>query len=225
MKKHILFALIGLMAATCAQAWNGNDPFDFYLRGKVEIHKKVKDFDFAVAEELISKDMTSQIDKSRTYAIATYKPCSFFKFGIDYRFVAQWCEANATHENKYWEYSHQIRVPLTFTVSQDNFKIEFREQPQFTLQKGKATKYELRHKVQLAYDYKAKKVQPYVAVEFTNTLEKKAYLNKIRPQIGVVWKINSAHALDFSVYNDLKFKREGYYRSELVPQIVYKYTF
>lgn len=175
--------------------------------------------------ELRTKDSWNGIERHMVNVGMSYKVCKFLKVGADYDFIGHYNSASV------FKPRHRFGAEVTGTVDAGNWRFSLRERLQFTHKSYGVNRYQearndfdLKSRAKVAYRG-LKSWEPYAYVEIRNTFNaasfnasydsasasysdyeflgyNDAYVNRVRGAVGVEWKINEHHGIDFKLMQD-----------------------
>lgn len=229
MKKYLIIALF-LVAGGLELAAQVYEPVEYDFRGRINVKmdkKLSKGLHFSVSGQFGMKDNFSSADRINAFAGLSYKPCPYFKLAAGYTLMNIHSYSSKA-DSWSWKIRHRANLDLIGMYSAGNFRFSLRERLQYTYKAGEMNEYQsprhelmLRSRLKTAYQFQARPVQAYVAVELTNTLNAvrfvsfthnavpgdnirydDIYLNRVRTQPGMEWKLNRHNSLDFYLLAD-----------------------
>lgn len=189
--------------------------------------KIVKGLHLEAGYELRTMDSWSGVERHMVNVGMSYKVCKFLKVGADYDFIGHYNSASV------FKPRHRVGAEVTGSVDAGNWRFSLRERLQFTHKAYAINRYQdvrndlsLKSRVKVAYRG-LNSWEPYAYVELRNTFNDPsfnasydsatatysdyeflgyddAYLNRVRGAVGVVWKINKHHGIDFKLMQDWK---------------------
>lgn len=226
--------VLGLLPATLVSAQGADSDLssDFATRCSVEIDKKVsKGFHLYGGYELRTEGGFSKIDRHVLSAGAELKLNSWLKSGFEYTFINRLGNSGA------WSAGHRLSAGLGASRDVGQWKLSVREELQLTHKTGELNPYqEVRNPVMLKSRFKVQyggfsAVKPYTYIEIRNTFNDPAcsatwyeatssyggytflgyndvYINRVRAALGIEWKLNKHHALDFYGLFDYRYDKD-----------------
>lgn len=231
--KFILFCLaIALPALAGAQVHEDMD-FDFRARLSAELDKRiVRGLHLNLSEEFRLKDDFSSVDRFYTTVGLTWKTCPYFKIGAGYTLMNLHRRDDAGGWK--WDLRHRATLDLTGMYSAGQFKFSLRERFQLTHRTGDMNIYQnprnafaLRSRLKAAWAPQNRPVEPYMSVELRNTLNNvhfnspsytaepgdnisynDVYINRVRIQPGVEWRLTRRQTLDFFLLADYTYEKD-----------------
>ena len=193
--------------------------------------KIVKGLHLEAGYELRTMDSWSGVERHMVNVGMSYKACKFLKVGADYDFIGHYNSASV------FKPRHRIGAEVTGSVDAGNWRFSLRERLQFTHKAYAINRFQdvrndlsLKSRVKVAYRG-LKSWEPYAYVELRNTFNapsfnasydsatatysdyeflgySDAYLNRVRGAVGVEWKLNKHHGIDFKLMQDWKKNKE-----------------
>lgn len=196
-----MLLLVGIIAGTGQLAAQSND-FGVWtsVAGEIDI---IKGLNFGVEGEFRSRDNSSEVDRWSGSADLSYRICPYLKAGVSYSFLYV---NNEKKKGNVWENRHRYNIYLTGSYKWDRFTFSLRERFQHTYRVGVKEKADranpkqiLRSRLQISYNIRKCKFNPYVSCEFFNGLNdpQKNELEKVRYTIGTEYKLNKKNSFDF----------------------------
>ena len=217
-----LFALC-LLAGSSLRAQN-----DFGSSLSVDVTKKiVPGLNLSLEEEFRLRDNLSETDRFSTTLDLSYKPWKFLKLGGAYNLI------NYNHETKGWEVRHRYYFYATGSYRFDRFTVSLRERFQSTYRvwiketsKRANPKLYLRSRLEVEYDIRNCKFEPYASVELYNTLNDPQgnKMNKLRYTAGSKYKLNKRNSLQL-YYRYINFKDDDEGNGKHMIGLGYSYKF
>ena len=208
--------------------------FDFRARVSAEVDKKiVKGFHVSLSEEFRLKDDLSSVDRFYTTLGLSYKFCPYFKAGVSYTLM-NLHKFDSDTDKWGWNTRHRATLDLTGMYRAGNVKFNLRERFQFTHRTGDMNVYQdprnelvLRSRLKVSYEFQTRPVEPYMSVEVRNTLNavhynspsyssvpgdnisyNDVYVNRVRLQPGVEWRLDSRNSFDFYLLADYVYEKD-----------------
>ncbi|MFV0555451.1 MAG: DUF2490 domain-containing protein [Mangrovibacterium sp.] len=167
----------------------------------IGVEKKVAGIKLSLEEDFRTRDNFSTVDRFSTDFTAMYKPWKFLKVGAAYNLI------NQNHETKGWEVRHRHYFYATGEYEWQRFTLSLREKYQSTYRVGveeTATRINpkqfLRSRLELDYNIKKCKWNPYASMEFYKPLNdpNDSRIRKIKYRVGAEYKLSKHDALDFA---------------------------
>ena len=219
----ILFALICLANTAIAQGIpapgivNTND-----FRGRVEGSfewEPIKDLSLEAGVQLRLNNDLGSVDCFHTSLGAEYEVCKYLDLGIDYILINGYDGAKSSWDKP----RHRLNANVTGSVKLGRIELSLRERLQTTFRTDSVNRYEkadpemiLRSRLSATYNIRHSRWAPYVLFELHNTLNapgvvnnyKKEvlttdnYITRYRAGVGVKFRANRNHRLDFYYYFD-----------------------
>lgn len=166
----------------------------------VGVTKKIlPGLNISLEEDFRLRDNLQTVDRFSTTAELSYRFNKYVKVGGAYNLI------NYNHPTKDWEVRHRYYFYATGSYRIDRFTISLRERFQSTYRVGVSEtakranpKLYLRSRVEVEYDIRKSKFEPFASVEFYNTLNdpQKNEMDRIRYTIGSKYKLNKQHAFN-----------------------------
>ena len=151
----------------------------------------------SLEEDFRLRDNLSEVDRFSTTLELSYKPWKFLKLGGAYNLI------NYNHETKGWEVRHRYYFFATGSYRINRFTVSLRERFQSTYRVGvKETskranpKLYLRSRLEVEYDIRNCKFEPFASVELYNTLNDPQgnKMNKLKYTSGSKYKLNKRNS-------------------------------
>lgn len=201
---------------------------DFGSSLSVDVTKKiVPGLSLSLEEEFRLRDNLGEADRFSTTLDLSYKPWKFLKLGGAYNLI------NYNHETKGWEVRHRYYFYATGSYRIDRFTVSLRERFQSTYRVGiKETskranpKLYLRSRLEVEYDIRNCKFEPYASVELYNTLNDPQgnKMNKLKYTAGSKYKLNKRNSLQL-YYRYINFKDDDEANGKHMIGLGYSYKF
>lgn len=235
MTRKVILAVIFAAISSAAFAQVDEDAdFDFRARVSAEVDKKiVKGFHVSLSEEFRLKDDFSSVDRFYTTVGLSYKFCPYFKAGVSYTLM-NLHRFDDDADKWGWNTRHRASLDLTGMYRTGNVKFNLRERFQLTHRTGDMNVYQnprnalvLRSRFKVSYEVSTRPVEPYMSVEVRNTLNavhynspswssepgdnisyNDVYVNRVRLQPGVEWRLNSRNSFDFYLLADYVYEKD-----------------
>ncbi|MBP9637176.1 MAG: DUF2490 domain-containing protein [Bacteroidaceae bacterium] len=216
-------AAIYLFVPTTLRAQRDDWGASYNLELEKEITKK---FDISFEEEWRTRNDFQTTDRWMTTIGADYKLNEMLKFGADYSLI-NYNSPNAKFAQ--WEVRHRWSAYLTASAEVGRVKISLREKYQQTIRMGVPSvsndstyntetckwdsnpkersnpKKVLRSRLELSYNIRKCKFEPFASVEVTNALNdpEEDGISRIRYTIGTEYKLNKQSSINvFYRFND-----------------------
>lgn len=225
MKRIVGLMLALLPLAAFAQGTVNDLETDMGARMSVSVNKKItKGFHVVAEGEVRLRDNFSTLGRYHADLGVTYKIGPIFKVGGGYQFIEK---RNSSSE---WQPRHRFYVDAGATLAAGDWRFSLRERLQLTHREVnnayQDTPNALALKSRLKVAYKGFfNITPYGYVELRNVFNdpscsakwdetsqsysdysfngyKDIYVNRVRGSLGLEWKLNKQHALDFYVLGD-----------------------
>lgn len=196
--KHFLVSVLLFFLPILLSAQNNKPEKDFTTRVGFNINGELyKGLTLKWSEEARLKQLSSEFDQLHSILSLNYKVNNYFRTGIAYTFVLL----------DKSEMRHRGHLDLIGSYKINRWQLSLRERPEFTFSKKNNTKWVLRSKLQLDYQANFAPITPSVALEMTNTLNnpQKQYVEKLRTEVNLRWKINKLNQFDFYYRFDVNF--------------------
>ncbi|MBO5850321.1 MAG: DUF2490 domain-containing protein [Paludibacteraceae bacterium] len=199
MKKNFNFTILLLILLPIVASAQTNKPTSD-LSGRFGLHingELYKGLSLKWSEEARLKQLSTRFDQLHSILSLNYKVNNYFKTGIAYTLILT--DKLAT--------KHRGHLDLIGNYKIDRWQLSLRERPEFTLSNKNDTKWILRSKLQLDYSAKTAPITPSLSFELTNTLNdaQKQYIEKLRTELNLKWKINKLNQFDFYYRFDINF--------------------
>lgn len=211
MNKRFALLVLGLLSAMSVFAQLSENIVDEYdaltndFRMRFEIsaeYKPVKNLTLNLAQEVRTKNNTSELDRLYTTLDVSYKVHKYIKVGASYSFHALY-KGNDT-----WQFRHRGRLHVTGSYSVNNWGMSLRVMPEMTYTDKEIDPLEevnptwiMRSRFKVDYSFIDKPVKPYAYVEMFNPLVNPTYgnawLEKMRYSIGTEWSVDAHNKFDF----------------------------
>ena len=212
------------------------DDFDADLRGRIDVgveKKIVKGLYVGVSEEMRLMDMMSSLDRFHTTVDLSYKVCPYFKVGAGYTLM-NLHRYDDDSDTWSWQMRHRAFLDLTGMYKTGSWHFSLRERFQLTHRCGEMNVYQnprnemvLRSRFKVSYNVHSAPIDPYFSVEVRNTLNavsysnwtytseqgdnvsyNDVYVNRVRFQPGLQWKVAKHHSLDFYILGDYCYDKD-----------------
>lgn len=225
--KRILFIVLFFAAALPVRAQITVDELETDLGGRFSatVDKKLaKGLHLSVDGELRLDDRFTAVDRWQAGIGLTYKVNPYLKLGAGYLFI------DKLKSSGEWSPRHRGYLDVTGGLHPGNWHITLKERLQLTHRNPESmnvyqnTPNALALKSRLKAEYKGfRAVSPYAFVEARIALNDPAcsvkwngtefsdysftgytdtYFNRLRTALGLEWKLNKHHALDFALFGD-----------------------
>lgn len=223
MKRKKLFTLL---IATLSAISGFAQTDDFGIWANVGLEKKfTKKFSGSIKGEFRSKDNSREVDKWKGCVDLKYKLTKHIDIATGYEFIysnkAESTTSKGNTVTAYWSPRHRFNFSVSGNTDVGHFKFSLRERYQYTYRTATtAKKYDedgnaksdeeitgkgynvLRSRPMIKYDIPHSAFQPYVSVEFYNSLKNGA-IEKTRYRIGTTAKMNKHNEFDmYYLYQD-----------------------
>ena len=181
----------------------------------------------SLEEDFRLRDNLSEVDRFSTTLELSYKPWKFLKLGGAYNLI------NYTHETTGWEVRHRYYFFATGSYRINRFTVSLRERFQSTYRVGvKETskranpKLYLRSRLEVEYDIRNCKFEPFASVELYNTLNDPQgnKMNKLKYTAGSKYKLNKRNSLQL-YYRYVNFKDDDEGNGKHMIGLGYSYKF
>lgn len=181
----------------------------------------------SLEEDFRLRDNLSEVDRFSTTLELSYKPWKFLKLGGAYNLI------NYNHETKGWEVRHRYYFFATGSYRINRFTVSLRERFQSTYRVGvKETskranpKLYLRSRLEVEYDIRNCKFEPFASVELYNTLNDPQgnKMNKLKYTAGSKYKLNKRNSLQL-YYRYVNFKDDDEGNGKHMIGLRYSYKF
>lgn len=243
MRKPFLILLL-----CCLQAFSMLSAQEIYtqhesssqLSGRIgfEVEKKLPyRFTLNWEEEVRFKNNLTALDRINSNLSVDYDCLKYLKVGVGYTFLAIYHDGKkSTNYQKYWDLRHRINADATLSYKYMRWKFSLRERFLTTfrtddpdlLEKANP-KMQLRSRIGAEYSFFNKPVKPFATFEISNTLNAPKYaqgdyIDGLRTQAGVKWRLNLRNALHFYYRFDVNFNRDidvDYKKDDITIKAVY----
>lgn len=225
MKKIVSFIIALIPLAAFAQGTVNDLEKDFGARVGVTVDKKiVKGLHIAADGEVRLSDNFSNLGRYQFGLGISYKISPVFKIGAGYLFIQK---KNSSAE---WKPRHRVYADASVTLRAGDWRFSLKERLQLThrsvnnVYQSNANSLALKSRFKVSYKGFSS-VTPYGYVEIRNVFNDPAcsatwstaslaysdysfkgytdaYVNRVRGSMGLEWKLNKQHALDFYVLAD-----------------------
>ena len=181
----------------------------------------------SLEEDFRLRDNLSEVDRFSTTLELSHKPWKFLKLGGAYNLI------NYNHETKGWEVRHRYYFFATGSYRINRFTVSLRERFQSTYRVGvKETskranpKLYLRSRLEVEYDIRNCKFEPFASVELYNTLNDPQgnKMNKLKYTAGSKYKLNKRNSLQL-YYRYVNFKDDDEGNGKHMIGLGYSYKF
>lgn len=181
----------------------------------------------SLEEDFRLRDNLSEVDRFSTTLELSYKPWKFLKLGGAYNLI------NYNHETKGWEVRHRYYFFATGSYRINRFTVSLRERFQSTYRVGvKETskranpKLYLRSRLEVEYDIRNCKFEPFASVELYNTLNDPQgnKMNKLKYTAGSKYKLSKRNSLQL-YYRYVNFKDDDEGNGKHMIGLGYSYKF
>ncbi|GGJ88270.1 DUF2490 domain-containing protein [Parabacteroides faecis] len=181
----------------------------------------------SLEEDFRLRDNLSEVDRFSTTLELSYKPWKFLKLGGAYNLI------NYNHETKGWEVRHRYYFFATGSYRINRFTVSLRERFQSTYRVGvKETskranpKLYLRSRLEVEYDIRNCKFEPFASVELYNTLNDPQgnKMNKLKYTAGSKYRLNKRNSLQL-YYRYVNFKDDDEGNGKHMIGLGYSYKF
>lgn len=192
------FILILLILLPLFSAQSNNLEKDFTTRFGFNINGELyKGLTLKWSEETRLKQLSSEFDQLHSILSLNYKVNNYFRTGIAYSFIL----------SDKLDMKHRGHLDLIGNYKINRWQLSLRERPEFTVSGKDNTKWVLRSKLQLDYQANSAPITPSLALEMTNTLNnpQKQYVEKLRTEVNLRWKVNKMNQFDFYYRFDINF--------------------
>ena len=225
-KIRLLITSLLLITATAkGQAATLTD-YDFRSRTSIGMDWKISNgLHLDAGYELRTADKFSRIERNQFSIGVRYSPIRYLGIGAGYYFIGHY------NNEMVLKPKHRLYFDLTGSYKFEGWKLSLRERIQMTHKSYDFNEYqqtpdlvELKSKLKLAYKGFIH-LEPYIYVELRNCFNgpsfnadydetsgkytnyefigySDAYVNRLRGAIGVEWKINANHSIDFKIMSD-----------------------
>lgn len=218
----LLMLLYAGMASAQTVTQSDTSSTDLTTRVGFELEKPIGRFwSLLWEEEARFKSNSSTFDRIYSGLTSYYGLSEYFKVGAGYTLMAIWHDGKKKSlYEKYWDYRHRANVDLAASYTYMQWKFSLRERMQMTVRTDEINTaektnptYILRSKLGAEYSFFNKPLKPYLTVEFCNTLNTpdyvdENYINSIRNQIGLKWKLDRRSSLDFYYRFDINTNKD-----------------
>ncbi|MDH6358344.1 DUF2490 domain-containing protein [Parabacteroides sp. PF5-9] len=172
---------------------------DFGSSMSVELTKKIlPDFHISLEEDFRMRDNLQTVDRFSTTVELSYRFNSLLKVGGAYNLI------NYNHPKKSWEVRHRYYFYATAAYRIERFTLSLRERFQSTYRVGISEtekranpKHYLRSRLQITYDIRKSKFEPFASIELYHTLNDPTGngLDRVRYTGGSAYKLNKQNEL------------------------------
>lgn len=234
MRKLIITTILCASTFTALAQVNEDIDTDFRARMSVEVDKRiVRGLHIGLSEEFRLKDNLTSVDRFYTTLGISYKFCPYFKAGISYTLM-NLHKFDSDADRWGWDLRHRTSLDLIGSYRLGNVKFNLRERFQLTHRTGEMNVYQnprnafvLRSRLKVSYDFANRPVEPYFSVELRNTLNavhysapeytavpgdnisyNDVYINRVRLQPGIEWKLDSRNSFDFYILADYVYEKD-----------------
>jgi len=226
MKRYkLLLILLSITLSVSAQD-NIVVTSDFESWSTIGISKKIGDFKLSLDENLRLHENSTSIDKFFTDVGVSYKINKYIKLGTNYRFYR-----NKTTSGDY-KNQHRFSGDLKLSYGLDRFDFSYRARLQnkdedfYKSDLSDNNVNNFRNKLQVEYDIKKTKFEPYVSAElFRRFGDSQAdYFNKYRLTIGMKYELKKIGEFNL-FYRFDKELNSTYPKSTYIVGLGYSYKF
>jgi len=193
----------------------------------VEVTKKIlPGLNISLEEDFRLRDNLQTVDRFSTTVELSYRFNPFIKVGGAYNLI------NYNHPKKDWEVRHRYYFYATGTYRIDRFTLSLRERFQSTYRVGVSEtatranpKLYLRSRLQVEYDIRKCKFEPFASIELYNTLNdpQKNELDRLRYTVGSKYKLTKKSEFNL-FYRYISFTDEEENSSHMIG-LGYSYKF
>lgn len=193
-----------------------------------EVTKKIlPGLNLSLEEEFRLRDNLGETDRFSTTLELSYRPLEYLKLGGAYNLI------NYNHETKGWEVRHRYYFFATGSYQFNRFTVSLRERFQSTCRVGvKETskranpKLYLRSRLEVEYNIRHSKFEPFASVELYNTLNDPQgnKMNKLKYTAGSKYKLNKRNSLQV-FYRYINFKDDDEGNGQHMIGLGYAYKF
>lgn len=193
-----------------------------------DITKKVlPGLSLSLEEDFRLRDNFGTADRFSTTLDVSYKPWKYLKLGGAYNLI------NYNHEKKGWEVRHRYYFYATGLYTFDRFTVSLRERFQSTKRvdveataKRANPKLYLRSRLEVEYDIRKCKFEPFASVELYNTLNDPQgnKMDKLKYTAGSKYKIDKRNTLQL-YYRYINFTDDDEADGHHMVGLGYSYKF
>lgn len=183
-------------------------------------------FNVSLEEDFRLRDNLQSVDRFSTTVELSYRFNKYLKTGGAYNLI------NYNHPTKNWEVRHRYYFYVTGSYRINRFTLSLRERFQSTYRVGVSEtskrpnpKFYLRSRLELEYDIRKCRFEPFASVEFYNTLNDPQgnELDRVRYTVGSKYKLNKKSAFNI-FYRYISYTDEEEKSSHLIG-LGYSYKF
>lgn len=225
MKKILCFLMVLLPVAVLAQGTVNDLETDLGARVNLSLDKKIlKGFHVVAEGEFRLSDNFSSLGRYQAGLGVTYKINPIFKVGAGYQFIEK------LNSSSTWTPRHRFYADANATLKAGDWRFSLKERLQLTHRDVNNVFQSNPNSLTLKSRFKASykgftSVTPYGSIEVRNVFNDPAcsatwstaslayadysfkgytdaYINRVRGSLGLEWKLNKHHALDFYVLGD-----------------------
>ena len=187
---------------------------DFTTRVGFDVKRKLyKNFSLTWFEECRFKSFSSRFDRLYSMLSFNYAVNKYFKTAIGYTYILVY------NEDSSLGHRHRLHVDLIGTYAVGRWNFSLRERPELSIRMGAFDaltlanpSWDLRSRLSVEYAARRAPLKPYLAFELFNTLNapklaKGNYINRVRSEVGLKWRVAKAHSIKFYYFFDVENTR------------------
>jgi len=224
--KILIPAFLLICAVAKAQTPAAGTDYDFRSRTSAGLDWKIaKGLHLDAGYELRTADRISRIERNQVNAGIQYSPIKHLDIGAGYYFIGHYDSGKA------FKPRHRLYFDLSGSYKFGSWKFSLRERIQMTHKSYDLNPYqqtpnlvELKSRLKLAYKGFIH-IEPYAYIELRNCFNgpsftadyndasgkytnykfigySDVYVNRLRGALGLEWKINTSHSIDFKLMGD-----------------------
>lgn len=232
MKRILSFAYLLLIPCwICAQNVISEDTTSTqYVEAHI-IASFVKSFDHGLKLTLEEEIRTAPAHRSHTTIGLAYTPIQYLSLSAAY-VLKLYGDKGWDDPNEFLR--HRVNIDATGQVSLGQWKLSLRERlmldaqaGELDLQEKNRIDYTLRSRLQAQYSIPNQPLSIVGKMEIFNTLNAKLYgqyISELRPEIGLLWKVNKKNTLNLAYRYNYVYKRSIKIENSCVEAIKHDYT-
>lgn len=192
-KRHWVFALLTILLLSVIMKPASGQTSDFATWTKLRISTKiVSNLEFELTQEFRLENNSSQFDEIFTNLSLAYSPFKFLELAGSYRYLQH------RRKSGEWIVLHRFHFDLNLKAEIKRFEPEYRlryvSYPKFA-NENKTGIFVIRHKVELYYDIRNFKLNPYISSELFHAFEDDGNneIVQVRYTVGAKYRLNKYH--------------------------------
>lgn len=213
--------------------------YDLSTRLGIAIDKDIyKGLSLSWEEEARFKNLSTEFDCLYSSLSMHYRINDYFKVGAGYTFILLWHDGKKkTDYEKYLDPRHRVNIDLVANYRIRKWKFTLRERSLMTLRtddpdllEKSNPNFKLRSKLSVEYSIFGQPLKPYLGCEISNTLNAPTYaggnyIDRIRTDLGVKWRLNRRNSLDFYYQLNVGLNRDidvDYKKDDVTIKAIYR---